>query len=80
VLLLAQCAPGAPCELPTGLPWYFGLAVALVWLATVVGVVLLARRVLLRRLRDRRDRRGRHDGDEQLALEATTSGGDLEPW
>lgn len=74
---MAQCAPGGPCELPTGLPWYFGLAVALVWLTVVVGVLLLARRFLVRRLHDRRARR---DGPDQLALGPSTDGRDLEPW
>jgi heme exporter protein D len=74
-VLLAQCAPSGPCELPTGLPWYFGLAVAVVWLAAVVGALLLARRFLLRRIRERRRAR-----DHRPALEQTTSGHDLERW
>jgi hypothetical protein len=74
--LVAQCAPGAPCELPTGLPWYFGLAVALVWLAAVVGALLLGRRMLVRRIRARRERAA---GDHR-ALEQTSSGHDLERW
>src|SRR5438128_9402244 len=39
--LVAQCTPAdAACDLPTGLPWYFGLALAAVWLAVVVGALL----------------------------------------
>lgn len=72
---MAQCAPGAACELPTGLPWYFGLAVAVVWLGAVVGALVLGRRLLVRRMRDRRRR-----DDDRLALERTTSGTDLERW
>ena len=73
--LLAQCGPTGPCELPTGLPWYFGLAVAVVWLAAVVGAVLLARRFLLRRVRARRERRPRPADDDQLALPAAAATG-----
>ena len=80
-LLVAQCTGAAPCELPTGLPWYFGLAVAVVWLATVVGALLLGRRLLVRRIRARRSRRAdRHGADDGRALEATTPGRDLERW
>jgi hypothetical protein len=56
-VLLAQCAAGvAECALPRTLPWYFGLALAVAWLATVVGAVLLVRRRLITR-RDRGRRR-----------------------
>jgi hypothetical protein len=73
--LLAQCAAGASCELPTGLPWYFGLAVAVVWLGAVVGAVLLGRRLLVRRFSARR-----RAGEEARALEQRTSSTDVELW
>lgn len=73
-LLVAQCVDAGPCELPTGLPWYFGLPIALLWIATMAGVVLLGRRLL----RNRREaRRRRPDGPR--AIEAP-SGTDLERW
>lgn len=73
-LLVAQCVDAGPCDLPTGLPWYFGLPIALLWIATVTGAVLLGRRVL----RNRREaRRRRADGPR--AIEAR-SGTDLERW
>lgn len=71
--LLAQCAPTGPCELPTGLPWYFGLAVAVVWGAAVVGALLLGRRFLARRFAARAERR-------QRAIERVSSGSELERW
>lgn len=74
-LLVAQCTGTGACDLPTGLPWYFGLPIAAVWLATVVGALLLGRRFLVRRIRQRRRRES-----DQPALEATTSGHDLERW
>ena len=72
--LVAQCTGSAPCELPTGLPWYFGLVVGLLWLGTVVGVLLLGRRFLARKIRRRR---AEHDGP--LAIEPA-SRTDVEPW
>ena len=75
VPLVAQCTGAGPCSLPTGLPWYFGLAVALVWLAAVVGVIVLARRRLALHLRRRRTR-----GGDRRALDAATPGADVERW
>lgn len=73
-LLVAQCVDAGPCELPTGLPWYFGLPIALLWIGTVVGVVLLGRRVL----RNRRDaRRHRRDGPRAIGAPPGT---DVERW
>ena len=73
--LVAQCIDAGPCELPTGLPWYFGLPIALLWLGAVVGVLLLGRRFLVRRIERRRDREtGRR------AIERTTTGTDVERW
>ncbi|MDQ3107663.1 MAG: hypothetical protein M3Q68_07660 [Actinomycetota bacterium] len=73
--LVAQCTGSAPCELPTGLPWYFGLAVAVIWLGAVTGVLLLGRRFLARKLRRRR--RGPSD---RLALGEKSAGAELERW
>ncbi len=53
MLILAQCATD-DCALANGLPWYFGLVIGALWLTAVVGVALLARRVLLRGLTGRR--------------------------
>ena len=74
LLLLAQCTSSAPCELPNGLPWYFGAVIAGLWLATVVGIVLLGRRYPRQKAERRRSRR------DDRALEQSTPGGDLEPW
>ena len=76
--LVAQCTGAEPCELPTGLPWYFGLAVAAIWLAAVVGALLLGKRLLVRRIRDRRKRRCA--ATDERAIERTASGRDLERW
>jgi hypothetical protein len=73
-LLVAQCVNAGPCELPTGLPWYFGLPIALLWIGTVAGVVLLGRRML----RNRRETRRRRPTGPR-AIEAP-SGTDLERW
>jgi hypothetical protein len=63
--LVAQCTPAqASCELPTGLPWYFGLAIAAVWLAVVVGAVRVALHLLRSRREARRDVRRRPDRRE----------------
>ena len=75
--LVAQCTGSGPCELPTGLPWYFGLVVAALWLGAVVGSLLLGRRLLVRKLRRRRRDARR---DDARAIEQTTSGTDLERW
>lgn len=72
--LVAQCTGSAPCELPTGLPWYFGLVVAVLWLGTVIGVLVLGRRLLVRKLRRRRGDR------DQRALEERTPGAEIERW
>lgn len=72
--LVAQCTGGAACELPTGLPWYFGLAVGVVWMSAVIGALLLGRRLLVRKLRRRRRT------SDRLALEERTAGTDLERW
>jgi hypothetical protein len=72
-MLVAQCMPSAPCELPTGLPWYFGLVIAAIWLAVVVGAVRIARRLLLAR-RERRAAGADHPRD------ARTPGDGVEPW
>ena len=75
-MLVAQCTGGAACELPTGLPWYFSLLLAAVWLAVVVGAAAVGRRLLQAR-RERR-RAGDH---HPRAIEATSSrGSDVEPW
>ena len=50
-MLVAQCTGSAPCELPTGLPWYFGLVLAAIWLAAVVGAVAVGRHLLQARTR-----------------------------
>ena len=56
--LLAQCTTAlADCDLPRTLPWYFGLAIAAAWFATVAGVVLLIRRRLVARRARRNDAR-----------------------
>lgn len=73
-LLVAQCVDAGPCELPTGLPWYFGLPIALLWIGTVIGAVLLGRRVLRNRREARRQRR-----DGPRAIEAP-SGTEVERW
>jgi len=72
---VAQCVDPAACELPTGLPWYFGLPIALLWLGAVVGAVLLGRRWLARRIERRRDR-----GGGRKAIEQTSSGTEVERW
>jgi hypothetical protein len=61
------------CDLPTGLPWYFGLAIAVVWLAVVVGAVLLGVRLL-------RSRRDRADRGSDADRERTTPGTNVERW
>ena len=75
VPLVAQCTGAEPSELPTGLPWYFGVAVAVVWFGAVVGVVLLGRRFLLRRLRRRR-KDGRSGRDREHERDASA----IERW
>jgi hypothetical protein len=72
--LVAQCTPSQPaCELPTGLPWYFGLAIAAVWLAVVVGAVVLGFHLV-------RSRRGERQPTCAAIEESTSSGTDLERW
>ena len=71
-MLVAQCTGSAPCELPTGLPWYFGLAIAAIWLAFVVGAVAIARHLL-------QARRERRRVEHRRAL-GRSSGTDVEPW
>lgn len=73
--LVAQCVGSGPCELPTGLPWYFGLPIALLWLGAVVGALLLGRRFLARRV----ERRRRHD-DDRRAIAETSNSTELEHW
>ena len=74
-MLVAQCtgANSAPCELPTGLPWYFGLAIVVVWIAVVVGAVAVGRRLL-------QTRRARRRGDDGPRRIGRASGSDLERW
>lgn len=72
--LVAQCTGSAPCELPTGLPWYFGLVVLVLGRAAVIGALLPGRRLLVRKLRRRRRT------SDRLALEERASGTDLERW
>ena len=77
-MLVAQCTGSAPCELPTGLPWYFGLVLVAIWLAVVVGAVAIGRRLL----QARRARRAAGDHHPR-AIERTSSpssGTDIEPW
>jgi hypothetical protein len=73
--LLAQCDPssGAACELPTGLPWYFGLFLVVVWAAVVVGAVLLFVRLV-------RTRRGAGDRRSGVRDEHRSDGSELERW
>ena len=72
-LLLAQCAgPLEECELPRTLPWYFGLAIAALWLGAVVGVVLLLKRRLV-------TRRGERRGGKRKAV-PSAKGTDLDVW
>ena len=70
-MLVAQCtgASGASCDLPTGLPWYFGLAIALVWVLVVALAVAVGRRLL----QTRRERRLRAD-------RRRAPGTEVEPW
>lgn len=72
-MLVAQCTGGASCDLPTGLPWYFGLVIAVLWLALVVGAVAVARRLL----QARRERRRTTD---RRALGPASPGTDVERW
>ncbi|HUP84496.1 MAG TPA: hypothetical protein VM143_02405 [Acidimicrobiales bacterium] len=73
-MLVGQCTGTAACELPTGVPWYFGLVFAAVWVAVVVGAMALARRLWWQRRRTRR-------GDvEQPALGRRSSRTDVERW
>ena len=75
-LLLAQCAgPLEECDLPRTLPWYFGLAIAAAWFATIAGIVLLFRRRWAARRAERRER-GR---SERKAVDAA-KGNDVELW
>lgn len=76
-MLVAQCTGSAPCELPTGLPWYFGLVFAVIWLAVVVGAVAVGRRLLERR-RERR-RAGAHHADRRAIEPTSAPGTDVEP-
>jgi hypothetical protein len=76
LLLLAQCTPSAPCELAKGLPWYFGLVIAGLWLVAVTGAVVIGRRYLQQKIRRRR----RRSDSGRRRLEQTTPGHDLEPW
>lgn len=72
-LLLAQCSGALEeCELPRTLPWYFGLAIAALWVGAVAGVVLLLKRRLV-------SRRGERRGSEQKAV-PPAKGTDLDVW
>jgi hypothetical protein len=71
-MLVAQCTGSAACDLPTGLPWYFGIAIAAVWLTVVVGAVTIG----LRLLRSRRERRV----PPSRAIERRSTEGGVEPW
>ena len=72
--IVAQCDPssGAGCDIPTGLPWYFGLFLAVVWAAVVVGAVALLLRLVRNRLSSRRRR---PDHGERRSV-----GSDVERW
>ena len=73
-LLLAQCAaPLDDCDLPRTLPWYFGLAIAVAWFATIAGIVLLFKRRWATRRAERRQQ------DARKRIEAGR-GTDIEPW
>lgn len=75
-LLVAQCAaPLEKCDLPRTLPWYFGLAIAAAWFATIAGIVLLFRRRWAARRAERRER----DRSERKAVEVA-KGSDVELW
>lgn len=71
------CTPSAPCELENGLPWYFGLAIAIVWLAVVAGILVLGRHYLAARFSRRRAGTER---DDRRALDRSTPGTDVEPY
>ena len=77
-MLVAQCTGNAACELPTGLPWYFGLVIAAIWLAVVVGAVSIGRRLL----QARRERRAasRHHHPHERAIDQRSAGTDVERW
>jgi hypothetical protein len=64
-MLLGQCTPaaGTTCELPTGLPWYFGLVIAVLWLGLVVGALAVARHLLQARRERRRPPTARRGTD-----------------
>lgn len=74
-MLVAQCTGSAPCELPTGLPWYFGIVLAVIWLAVIVGALAVGRHLL----QARRDRRRGPHRDETRAI-GPASSTDVEPW
>jgi hypothetical protein len=59
-VLVAQCTGNGACELPTGLPWYFALALFAIWLAVVAGAVVLGWRLVRHRRSRRRPRRPEH--------------------
>lgn len=77
-MLVAQCTGSAPCELPTVLPWYFGLVLAAIWVAVIIGALAVGRRLLEAR-RERR-RAGNHHPHDRRAIESSTRGTDVEPW
>ena len=68
------CTPSTPCELENGLPWYFGVAIAVLWLAVVAGILVLGRRYLAAKAARRRET------SDRRALDRSTPGQDVEPW
>lgn len=64
------------CDIPRSLPWYFGIVIAAVWLATVAGILLLFRRWVAVRLEERRRRKHAHSGRREI----DSTGRDVELW
>lgn len=62
VPVLAECVDAARCHVITKLPWYFGAAIAVVWVALIVVIAAL----IWRRRAARRppSNRSVHDGWE----------------
>ena len=67
--VLADCVDPGRCHVITSLPWYFGVAIAVVWLTAVLGIGALVWR---RRARRRAERRQEWHGGalERLGLPA----------